>query len=133
MRRSQIAIEPLILAAVIPLVILIFRVIPDRKIAATCAGLLFVGIPLVLMIRRWKAPLAEIAAKRLWWAGVLQFWLFFAVPILGARLLFWEFPFEEMSFFVLSGPQMHKLSNTSFMLMVVAVIAAGWIDRRKAE
>ncbi|MBX3039436.1 MAG: hypothetical protein KF789_01855 [Bdellovibrionaceae bacterium] len=129
MRIKTILREFVPLLLVILLVMTFFRVIPDRKIAATCAGLLFVLVPLALMVLRWKegGPGFSRGPRTLWWTGVLQFWLLFALPILGARLLFWETAFEEFTFFGQSGADWHRYSSKSYMLMLLLILAShGW-------
>ncbi|HRO67120.1 MAG TPA: hypothetical protein PL182_06115 [Pseudobdellovibrionaceae bacterium] len=126
--------EFLPLLLVIPFVMLFFRVIPDRRIAATCAGFLFVGVPLALMIFRWKegGPGLSAGPRTLWWVGTLQFWLFFAVPILGSRLLFWETTFEDFTFFGRSGADWHRYSSKSYLLMVFLILGSHLWARAQA-
>lgn len=131
MRLKSVALDLIFLILTIPLVLLLFRIVPDRKTAATFAGFVFVGLPIVMMIRRFKNPLPTKNARRLWWAGVLQFWILFALPILGARLLFWETPFEQFTFFGFSGDQWHSLSTKSYTVMAVCVLVSGLLRDTK--
>lgn len=97
----------------------IFRFIEDRQIAATVAGFLFVLVPLVLMALEYRrAGLRE----KLWFAGVLQFWVLFALPILGVRLLNWGVPFEQLSVLGVPGPVLHQFSSKSYMVMMVITV-----------
>lgn len=100
-----------------------FRFIQDRQIAATFAGSLFVGVPLVLMIAEYRA---EKLKNWVWFLCAAQFWVLFALPILGMRLLNWGVEFDSLSFLGISGPQMHAWSSKSYMLMVIAT-AWFWI------
>lgn len=122
--RKTFGLEMVVLALTVPLVMLTFRLIPDRKIAATVAGILFVLGP-ILMVRSHRRLPWRPGPDRLWWAAVAQFVLLFAIPILGLRLLFWETPFEELRFFGVPGPQWHRLANTSYLIMAVGVLGAG--------
>ncbi|MBX3034439.1 MAG: hypothetical protein KF865_10995 [Bdellovibrionaceae bacterium] len=128
MRLKPVLMELICLALLVPVVVLLFRVIPDRIAAATTAGTLFVLVPLVFMVRRWRQPLKSRSSNRLWWVGVLQFWILFALPILGMRLMFWGTPFEEFTFFGVSGPEWHRLSSRSYLLMTAAIALAGWLS-----
>jgi hypothetical protein len=108
---------------VIIAVSLIFRVISDRQIAATLAGCLFVVVPPVLMLFQFRrSKFSEI----LWFFGVLQFWLLFALPILGLRLLNWGEPFAQLSLLGISGPILHAWSSKSYMVMMVMTVRS-WI------
>lgn len=127
MLREQL---PLILVAI--MVPFIFRLVPDRRIAATMAGSLFVFVPLILMLWRWKRAEPETAfSKRLWWLSVLQFWVLFALPILGMRLLFWEMPFDDIRFFGVPGPLWHSWSTRSYLVMLAGTLVANLFNQRK--
>lgn len=128
MRLKSVLPDLVILALVIPAVILIFRLIPDRRSAALMAGTLFVMVPLGLMLRRWRQPLNGRAAQACWWGGVLFFWVIFALPILGMRLLYWELPFEEIVFLGIPGPVWHRSANSGFLVMMGLIAAGGWLS-----
>ncbi len=119
MRSKSFLIYLLIQAAVILAVMAIFRTIADRQVAATIAGLLFVLVPMGLMIAEYhRAGFSE----RVWFLSVLQFWILFALPILGIRLANWGVPFELLSFWGIPGPVLHEWSSKSYMLMVITTI-----------
>lgn len=108
---------------VILAVLVIFRVIAERQIAATVAGVLFVLLPLVLMVLEYRrAQLQEM----LWFVALLQFWTVFAVPILGMRLLNWGVPFDQLSFAGIPGPVLHQFSSKSYIVMM-AFTAWCWV------
>ena len=112
-------------AFVIAIVMIIFKVIVDRKIAATVAGTLFVLLPLAMLISEYA--IAKLKHK-IWWIGVLQFWLLFALPILGLRVFNWESEFSDLSFMGVPGPTLHQWSSKSYMLMMVVTVATRmWI------
>jgi len=106
-------------AVVIAAVLVIFKFIPDRKVAATVAGALFVLLPLTLMI--FEFSYARLMHK-IWYLGTLQFWLIFALPILGLRVFNWDKEFHELSFMGISGPSLHQWSSKSYMLMMVITV-----------
>lgn len=108
---------------VIIAVMAIFKLITDRQIAATLAGFLFVGLPAALMIAEYRRA---GWSQKIWYLGVLQFWLIFALPILGIRLLGWGVPFEQLSFLGVPGPVLHQWSSKSYTLMMIATIWARW-------
>ncbi len=119
MRQKRFSFYMLSQALVIAAVVLLFKVIPDTKIASVCAGALFVFVPLVLMIIEWK--LAGFT-KKLWFVCVLQFWILFALPIFGLRIFNWDTSFADLSLFGVTGPQFHYWSNKSFMVMMAASV-----------
>lgn len=113
---------------VIAVVMVIFAVIKNKQIAATVAGVLFVAMPIILMAREHqRAGFQEMT----WFAGMLQFWVIFALPILGIRLLNWGVPFDQLFFWGIPGPLLHSWSSKSYMVMM-AITAIRWF-RTKNE
>lgn len=106
--------------AVILMVLLIFKIVPNVQTAATLAGVLFVTLPVVLMTLEYRR--AELEHFE-WFVVVLQFWTLFALPILGMRLANWGVPFTELSFLGISGQVLHNWSSKSYMVMM---IMTGW-------
>lgn len=135
MRIKRLAIELVPLLLVIPLVMFVFWIIPERRIAAVIAGALFVGVPLALLLRRaFGGSAGQVAGSAfLWWAGILQFWILFAVPILGSRLLWWNEPFESFHFFGQSADRWHQLSSKSYMVMLVLILVAHGLQWRQSK
>lgn len=113
---------------VIIAVTFIFKLIADRQVAATVAGTLFVGLPLALLLCERLG-----SSRRSWffYGGVLQFWVFFALPILGLRLCNWGVPFDQLSILGISGPALHVWSSKSYMVMMAATTWAWWHSRKK--
>lgn len=128
MRRNAFLGYLIAQVIVIVLVMVIFKFIPDRQIAATVAGVLFVGLPVVLMALEYRR--AELS-QFFWFVAVLQFWTLFALPILGIRLLNWGVPFEELSFIGIPGPVLHQWSSKSYMVMVLFTAWVAWKLRGK--
>ncbi|WP_413582378.1 hypothetical protein [Bdellovibrio sp. HCB288] len=112
----------MIQALVIVAVIVIFASISEKQIAATVAGVLFVVMPLGLMA--WEHKQAQFK-EAVWYAGVLQFWVIFALPILGIRLLNWGVPFDQLTFWGVPGPFLHSWSSKSYMVMML-ITAIRW-------
>ena len=123
MRRNRFFGYLLVQFVVIVAVMVIFRTIEERQIAATVAGFLFVTMPVGLMC--WEYKHAEFQ-ETIWFVTVLQFWTIFALPILGLRLLNWGVPFENLSFLGLPGPALHYWSSKSYMVMMVVTAIRGW-------
>lgn len=104
-------------------VMLFFKLIPDRQVAATAAGALFVGIPASMLLVEFKRSGYK---NKIWMVVVLQFWLFFALPIMGLRVFNWGVPFEDLSFLGIPGVVMHQWSSKSYMLMMASTLWAYW-------
>lgn len=123
MRRNRFIIYLLLQIAVIVAVTLIFKQKQDIRISASEAGALFVLLPVVMML--WESVRVGFSRK-LWFAGVLQFWLFFALPILGLRALHWETDFKDLSFLGIPGPTLHFWSSKSYLLMMLLTLGEAW-------
>ncbi|MBV2169215.1 MAG: hypothetical protein KUL82_10975 [Bdellovibrio sp.] len=127
MRRNAFLGYLLAEVIVIVLVTMSFKFIPERQVAATVAGVLFVGLPLGMMTWEYRrAGLEQMA----WFVAVLQFWTVFALPILGMRLANWGVPFEELSFLGIPGPVLHQWSSKSYMVMMAFTLWSWWRTSR---
>lgn len=96
-------------------VVATFNLVEDRQIAATEAGTLFVLLPPLLA---WKEYKIARLRRRSFYVGLLQFWLFFALPILGLRIFNWDEPFSNLSILGIPGPALHQFANWSYLLMM---------------
>lgn len=117
MRQKRFLIYLGLQLILIPVVLFLFQTNPDRKMAATQAGVLFVGVPLLMVLRE---VLKMKSKEKIWFLGHLQFLMLFAIPILGLRLLNWNADFSSLSVLGVSGPSLHRWSNLSFMLMMAS-------------
>lgn len=126
MRQKRFLIYLAIQALVIVAVVAIFKLNTDIKLASVQAGTLFVLLPLFL--GGYEAKKFGFR-NRAFFAGLLQFWIFFALPILSLRLLNWETPFAELSFLGIPGPALHQYANHSYMVMMVLTLWS-YIRRR---
>ncbi|MFM6930526.1 MAG: hypothetical protein ACKOX6_18835 [Bdellovibrio sp.] len=130
MRRNRFLGYLLVQFVVIVAVMVIFRTIEERQIAATVAGCLFVVMPVGLMFWEYKRARVD---ETIWFVTVLQFWTVFALPILGMRLLNWGVPFESLSFLGMSGPALHYWSSKSYMVMMAVTAIRWWKLSRKSQ
>jgi heme exporter protein D len=130
MRQKRFYIYLALELAVIPAVILIFKLNPERRVAALQAGTLFVGLPLVLILKEvFKYKSKEIV----WFLSHGQFLLFFAIPILGLRVANWDADFSSLMFLGMSGKTLHGWSNKSFILMLLGTVYTLWKTNKKAS
>lgn len=108
-------------------VTIIFKEINDRQIAATIAGVLFVSLPAILIALEYR----RAGFKEIWWfVSVLQFWILFALPILGLRVFNWGVSFEQLAFLGISGPILHQWSSKSYIVMVMVTAWTRWRIKR---
>ena len=119
MRQKRFLYYLLIQAAVIAVVITIFRITADAKLASVGAGALFVVSPLYFAVYETRK---FGTARTSFFFGLLQFLLFFALPILAIRLLNWEASFEDLSIFGVPGTILHKFANQSYLLMMALTL-----------
>lgn len=130
MRRNRFAIYLLLQLLVILAVTLIFRFSEDKKTASVQAGFLFVLLPIFLL--NFEVLRYGFLSK-LWLAGVMQFWLFFALPILSLRLLHWEDDFANLSMMGVSGPTLHFWSSKSYLLMMLITLWNAWRSHKNKK
>lgn len=115
---------------VIVLVVMIFKLIPEKQIAATVAGFLFVLLPPILMTVEYR----RAGLSQFWWFVLtMQFWTLFALPILGIRLLNWGVPFDQLSFLGIPGPVLHQWSSKSYMVMMLVTVFGWWRTRKTKD
>jgi hypothetical protein len=115
MRQKRFLAYLTIQVLVIISVILIFKLMSNVKIASTVAGVLFVVLPMALGGYEWKDHGIQ---RKSFYFGLLQFWVFFALPILGLRLFNWDAAFADLSVLGVPGPVLHKYANTSYLIMM---------------
>lgn len=99
----------------------LFASIPEKQVAALFAGSLFILSP-VLILGNEIRLVRKAGLGVLSWAcaiGCLQFLLLSALPVFLLRVLNWGIAFDALSIAGVSGPVLHKLSNYSFLLMLV--------------
>lgn len=105
---------------------LLFKFSPDRQVAGAIAGVVFIGIPLVLLASELRQP------RKHWYQLVTVgvFLVVSALPIFLLRVLNWGTDFNELSLLGVTGPQLHKLSNVLYIAMIVTT-AYCWYKTRK--
>lgn len=119
MRQKRFLAYLAVQAAVIVAVVFIFKLGSDVKIASVEAGTLFVVMPVVLFLLEARK---HQRAPATFYVGLAQFWFFFALPILGVRLLNWDIPFDQLSVLGVPGPALHHFANDSYVLMMLLTL-----------
>ncbi|MGZ3804963.1 MAG: hypothetical protein ACXVB4_12180 [Pseudobdellovibrionaceae bacterium] len=127
MRQKRFLIYLIVEFALIISVVFIFKLNSNVKLASVQAGILFILLPMVLGGIEWKR--AGFFRKS-FYIGLLQFWVLFALPILGLRLLNWDVAFNELSVLGVQGTILHKYANFSYILMMALTL---WNYLRSAK
>lgn len=111
----------------VPLVMMIFRWIEPRIVAAVLAGAWFCVSSGFIVFRsfcwphKWKSPV--------FWTS-LFFSAGIAFPMLTVRAFNWAAPFDQLSVWGIPGPLFHRASNLIFLVMVGATI---WEFRKQRK
>jgi len=98
----------------VPVVILLFKFLEPKKIAAAIAGTLFVSLGFYIYSTSFKAK------KSLTLYASFAHLFFLSMPMLIKRLVYWKSDFDEILFYGIPGPQFHKLSETFFIILFSA-------------
>jgi len=103
----------------VPLVIAYFKLIEPKKLAAVIAAVTFVttGFIILRITRKWP----DAYASFVYWAIHIQIFVF-SIPMLVARIAFWEKDFADIKFLYLSGPEFHKLSEKGYMILMIGTL-----------
>lgn len=119
MKRAWI--ELIVLLVNIGVVLSLFHVL-DRKPAAVLAGFLFIAISAgIIWVENKKGRGQRSFA---WWSAIL-FLAASAIPIFVLRIVFWNLPFEQVGYWGIRGPELHKISNYLYLLLVASVVIEG--------
>lgn len=131
--KQTFTLELLVLLLWIPCVIFIFKFIQDRKIAGLVAGAGFLFIPVFNIFReRLSQTSSTTRLARVVASGT--FFLLSAMPIFLFRIFNWDKSLEEISIFgILSGRQLHSLSNILFVGMILVYFVSNIIDAKKSK
>ncbi len=119
----------------IVVVMLLFRGLSDRKIAATIAGFLFLAVPAFFLVWDLKSARQGEPLQLMWRFSVLQFLILFAIPIFWARVFHWNVEFSEINVLGVPAALLHRLSNGSYLLMTLGTlfkVVADFLEARKS-
>lgn len=122
--RNYLTIE----AFVILLVIITFKVIADRPLAALVASLLFLISSLGIL--GWEIRHPGFYKRSTFW-GFVAFLVLSVLPILGLRLWYWGEPWEAIALWGISGPALHEFSNKVFLMVMICIFADSYLETKK--
>lgn len=124
--RNYLSLE----ALVVVLVILAFKVIPDKKMASMLTSALFILSTLAIIY--WESRYPDFQKRPSFW-GAVTFLVVSALPIFAVRLIYWDLPFDEIRVGGITGAEMHKISNYVFILMLVSFFIDSYLAQVKAR
>ncbi len=101
----------------VPLVIFIFKLDFEKKYLSLFASALFLGVTIIsLMIGRQQQ------VSRLTSLAHLLFILFFALPIIGLRLAYWNLNFDDAEVrLIFHASTYHKYSSWMFSVLILSM------------
>ncbi|MFZ4403017.1 MAG: hypothetical protein ACOYOK_02850 [Pseudobdellovibrionaceae bacterium] len=124
--RSHYFYSSLILILNIFAVTALFKIIPERRWAATIAGALFIFWPLLLMYWEWIFYKKTQKLSWLWLLSLLQFLILFAIPIFYTRVVHWNSEFQSLFIAGIPAESMHRYANKSYSIMLLLGLAQ-WV------
>lgn len=127
MRQKKYLYDFVIQILLILAVTYLFKMNTNKLQASFWAGALFVLMPISMMSREW---LFFRWGNRLWWAGVLQFWLLFALPIFVLRIRYSHTPFSEVSVGPIPAQLWHHTASYSYLILMAATLWSWWKYRK---
>jgi hypothetical protein len=119
MKKLAYRYQLLILILWIPAVMLIFKIVAEKRMASVFAGLGFVFIPLIFFILEW-IRLKKNNGSKLHFILCAEFLVISAVPILLLRLLNWDADFGQLTLFGFSSMAHHKFANVNYMALIIS-------------
>ena len=111
----------------IALVMLIFRVILDRKIASLFAASIFISLPLVIALIEYKKGTFKSLSSLVG----LAFWACLAMPIFLSRVIFWDQEFAAIQIFGMPVSALHGVSNTVYLFWIAVTFFEHWKTKRR--
>lgn len=116
--------------AVVLTVLALFASIHEKQLAAVFAGGLFILSPLLVLTNEIRQQKLILALKSFSVWGCLQFLILSALPVFLLRVTNWGVPFDQLSMLGVAGPDWHRFSNISFLLMLLGFAVDGIRARR---
>lgn len=123
-------VQFMILGLWVPVVLLLFKLIEDRSLAAVLAGVGFIVWPLLFLVLEFKFRSFTLYSK-IHRVGCLQFLILFAIPLFAVRILNWGVPFSELSLAGVRASTIHQYSNGSYLIMIIMVAMSSYEDLKK--
>lgn len=111
----------------LPVILLIFREMGDRKIASVFATSVFLLLCGSLFFREFQRVRFR---SWLFWGPGLIFFFFFVLPILLMRWIYWELEFSEIYWGGVSAQKIHQFSSRIFSGWMLCCLIEAWRFKR---
>lgn len=102
----------------VPLIIIMFKVLPYKKLAGLLGGVMFLLVIFALVNYFYKMLYKKSFAIY----ALLAHLFMFVIPILVFRIGFWSTPFEEIVFMGVPASLLHSLSEKFYVVVLWATI-----------
>lgn len=114
----------------VPAVVAYFRFIEPKKVAAVIAAATFVitGFIILRITRKWP----DAYASFVYWAIHIHIFVF-SIPMLVARVAFWEKDFADIKFLYFSGPQFHQFSEKAYLVLMIGTLVDILVHKLKKK
>ena len=119
MKKLAYRYQLLMLLIWIPCVMVLFKIIEERKVAAVFAGAGFLILPCLFLFFEFFSKKKQRSRVLILFTGL--FLVFSALPIFLLRILNWNADFSQLSILGITADQMHKGSNYNYIVMVFAM------------
>src|SRR5690606_27832785 len=107
----------------VPLVILMFKYIEPKKIAAIFASVVFIGFGIFGILKSITWP--NYKKEVLFWLFCLQL-VAISLPIFLTRILNWNSDFSTLQIFSIPAADFHKLSERFGLVILVVLLFRLW-------
>lgn len=115
---------------VVALVVVLFKVIAEKQVAAVIASLLFIGSAIGILVKELKGK-KHLKTFTFW--GTCAFLLLSAFPIFLLRVFHWGDDFASLQLLGFSGVSLHKASSYFFILMLISYFIDASLYRIKTK
>ncbi len=117
--RSKIYLyQFFILFAWIAIVMLLFRLIPEKQVAAIFAGLGFIIWPSLFFTYEWN----QKPKDKIYLIILAVFLLACALPIFILRIAYWGADFSSLNLFGIPAARFHATSNILYLLVMLMTL-----------
>lgn len=127
MRKSLYRFEFFIMAVWIVLVIIFFKLIPNKQLASLFTGVGFILIPSIFLffeLKKTKAAISHVIVLSV-------FLIFSALPIFLSRIIYWGQDFSTLSILGMPLELIHKYSNGLYILMMLSALYQLYFGKEK--
>lgn len=122
MKKITYRVEVILLVLWIPCVVLLFKLIPEKKVASVFTGVGFIALPTLFLINEWLRKKAGSTFSKIYILINMEFLLVLGLPIFLLRVFNWNSEFSQLSFMGVPAENLHKFSNANYMLVLLSAM-----------